>query len=260
MMQVVLLYLQHERERMRIMGIDNQELVDLLRKNIKEWNKWRSQHLNTAVDLSRANLIGADLSYATLTYAILSYAHLRGANLSYANLIGANLSYANLIGANLINADLSAADLSECIVNHTQFGDRDFRTIKDLDTIRHGGPSSLSINSIYESEGDIPEAFVRGTGAPDSFIEYMHALAARPIDYYTCFLSYSHEDQEFTKRLYADLQAEGVRCWYAPHELIQGDYYRDKIATSIRVYDKLILILTEHSVNSEWVEREVKML
>jgi hypothetical protein len=47
----------------------------------------------------------------------------------------------------------------------------------------------LSINSLYLSEGEIPETFLRGTSAPDSFIEYIHALAAKPIEYYTCFIS-----------------------------------------------------------------------
>jgi hypothetical protein len=55
--------------------------------------------------------------------------------------------------------------------------------VKGLKTVRHDAPSLLSINTIYLSEGDIPESFVRGTGAPDSFIEYMHALARKPFDW-----------------------------------------------------------------------------
>src|SRR5262249_37435403 len=58
-------------------------------------------------------------------------------------------------------------------------------------------------------------------------------------------------------RLYADLQSRGVRCWYAPHKLQPGDYYRHRIDESIRIYDKLVLILSKNSVESEWVEKEV---
>jgi hypothetical protein len=143
-------------------------------------------------------------------------------------------------------------------MNETTLGDRDLREVKGLETVRHKGPSPLSINTIFRSQGKIPEVFVQGTGAPDIFIEYMRALAAKPIEYYTCFISYSSKDQEFAERLYADLQHKGVRCWFAPHDLKIGDKFRTRIDESIRVHDKLLLVLSEHSVNSPWVEKEVE--
>jgi hypothetical protein len=59
--------------------------------------------------------------------------------------------------------------------------------------------------------------------------------------------------------LYSDLQSKGVRCWFAPEDLKIGDKTRLAIDESIRVYDKLLLILSEHSVASDWVEHEVEM-
>jgi hypothetical protein len=130
--------------------------------------------------------------------------------------------------------------------------------IKRLETIKHEGPSSLSINTIYLSEGDIPEVFMRGTGTPDIFIEYMHSLVGKPIEFYSCFISYSSKDQDFAQRLYNDLQGNNVRCWFAPEDLKIGDKFRVRIDESIRLYDKLLLILSEHSVRSPWVETEVE--
>lgn len=275
----------------------NQKQRSLLQQDVRKWNCWRQQHLNDTIDLRGADLSGSDLRFADLTAinlseANLSKTNLSGTNLCQADLTRVNLSEANLSGerwdrdtlevtyppialreatlseANLNKADLRRADLSftqlnganlnEARIAGTNFGDRDFRFLKGLETIKHEGPSPLSINSIYLSEGDIPEAFVRGTGAPDTFIEYMHALAAKPIEYYTCFLSYSHNDEEFAKRLYNDLQGNGVRCWFAPEELKGGDFYRHKIDESIRLYDKVLLLLSEHSVKSKWVEEEVE--
>ena len=48
----------------------------------------------------------------------------------------------------------------------------------------------------------------------------MRALVAAmsPIEFYSCFISYSSKDEEFAKRLHADLQSNGVRCWFAPEE------------------------------------------
>jgi hypothetical protein len=73
-----------------------------------------------------------------------------------------------------------------------------------------------------------------------------------------CFISYSTKDQSFAERLHADLQNKGVRCWFAPEDLRIGDKIRMGIDESIRKYDKLLLILSRHSVTSEWVEQEVE--
>ncbi|HLG63090.1 MAG TPA: toll/interleukin-1 receptor domain-containing protein [Ktedonosporobacter sp.] len=275
-----------------------QEHLKLIKQGVAAWNAWRQQHPEIRADLRNANLrrakfreadfsrakfsgaklseadfFGADLSEANLSRAYLIGADFFGADLSdtdlshvdlshadlrVADLIGANLSGANLSHADFFGADLSGADLSHARFWGTRLGDRDLRVMKGLETIQHNGPSALSINTIYQSEGDIPEVFVRGTGAPDSFLEYMRALAAKPIEYYTCFISYSSNDQDFAERLYADLQSNNVRCWYAPKDLKPGDFYRYQIEESIKVYDKLVLVLSQHSIKSKRVEEEVQ--
>lgn len=108
------------------------------------------------------------------------------------------------------------------------------------------------------SEGDIPEVFLQGAGVPDSIIEYMRSLVGKPIDYYSCFISYSSKDQDLAERLYADLQSKGVRCWFAPEDMKIGDKIRTRIDASIRRYDKLLLVLSENSIISDWVEKEVE--
>lgn len=104
----------------------NKKQVKLIKEGVKEWNKWRREHLEEQVDLSGANLIGADLVKANLGGANLSGVNLRGANLSGAVLEGANLVKAslyeanlvkaNLWGANLLGADLVKANLSEAFL------------------------------------------------------------------------------------------------------------------------------------------------
>ena len=224
-------------------------------------------------NLSSANLVGVNLSDANLSHTSLSRVHLvgailRDANLSHANLSHANLSDANLNGADLKRADLnnanlshvniSRADLSHAKVNRTIFGEIDLREVKGLETVEHSGPSHLSINTIFRSEGRIPEVFLRDTGAPDTFIEYMRSLVSQPIQYYTCFISYSNKDTEFVDRLYADLQSRNVRCWLDKEDLKIGDKFRKRIDEAIRFHDKLLLVLSEHSVGSGWVEKEVE--
>ena len=212
----------------------------------------------TDANLTYANLTDADLTYADLTDATLSNADLTDATLSSATLKGVTLSFATLSSANLSSADLSSADLSYARVGWTQFTGIDLRTVRGLETLEHEGPSSVGIDTIYLSQGDIPEAFLRQSGVPEDFLTYMRSLVAHPIEYYTCFISYSSRNQDFADRLYTDLQSKGVRCWFAPEDMKIGDKFRQRIDESIRLYDKLLLILSAHSVASWWVEYEVE--
>jgi hypothetical protein len=49
-----------------------------------------------------------------------------------------------------------------------------------------------------------------------------------------------------------------VRCWFAPEDLKIGDRIRVRIDESIRIFDKLLLVISEHSIFSDWVEQEVE--
>ena len=208
--------------------------------------------------LNNANFSHANLSHATLSAATLYRATLSSADLSTADLSDVNLRAATLSHTTLNNATLSHADLGNATVGYTSFVDVDLSVVKNLETVRHQAPSSIGIDTIYRSQGKIPEAFLRGAGVPDSFLEYMRSLVGNPIDYYSCFISYSSKDQAFAERLYADLQSKGVRCWYAPEDMDIGDKIRPRIEESIRLYDKLLLVLSEYSIASHWVAYEVE--
>ena len=209
-------------------------------------------------NLSNAHLVGTHLYSASLVLADLSHADLGGANLLQTFLSSTNLSHANLRNVNLSPTYLSDVNLSEATMGQTTFGDLDLREVKGLETVQHDRPSHVSINTVFLSQGHIPEVFLRGTGAPDSFIEYMRSLVSQPIQYYTCFISYSSKDAEFVDRLYTDLQHNNVRCWLDKEDLKIGDKFRNSIDEAIRFHDKLLLVLSKHSVESDWVETEVE--
>jgi len=204
-------------------------------------------------NLIGAKLINSNLSSVDLINSNLSRANLSGANLSSARLVSAKLSKANFFGTNLNNADFTAAQF-----NSTLFTDTDLSVAKGLDSAQHSGPSYISIDTLYKSGGNIPESFLRGCGVPDDFITYARSLVGKAIDFYSCFISYSSKNQAFAERLYADLQSKGVRCWFAPEDLKIGEKIRVGIDESIRLHDKLLLVLSKHSVESEWVEKEVE--
>jgi hypothetical protein len=226
-------------------------------------------------NLSAANLLGANLrgailyntklSQANLQEASLQGANLQGASLQGASLFGANLQAVNLDGANLAGANISGASLiganfTQARMSRTIIADVDLHDAQNLDTVVHSGPSTIGIDTLYRSGGEIPEVFLRGCGVPDPMIEYARALvvAAKPIQYYSVFISYSSADEEVAKRLYADLQAAGVRCWFAPEDLKIGDSIFEGIDQAIRLHEKLLIILSAASMASRWVQREVR--
>ena len=89
-------------------------------------------------------------------------------------------------------------------------------------------------------------------------IDYLPSLLNQPFQFYSCFISYASKDHAFAERLYADLQNKGVRCWFAPEDMKIGDRLRPRIDETIRVYDKLLLVLSQTSVVSPWVQQEVE--
>lgn len=235
--------------------------ADLSRANLNgadlKWANLNGANLNGA-DLSEAILGGANLNGADLSGANLSITNLVEANLTGADLSGANLTEADLSRANLSEADLSGADLSWADFGWSTFSGVDLSVAKGLDKVTHYGPSSIDIDTIYKSKGNIPKVFLRGAGVPKDFIEYVTLLARKPIELYSCFISYSTEDREFAERLHTDLQSRQVRCWFAPEHMKIGDKIRQTIDHTIRAYDKLLLVLSKHSIDSEWVEKEVE--
>lgn len=209
-------------------------------------------------NLSGANLCDADLRGATLVEANLSGAYLIRSDFRQTSMAYADLRGSDLRGADLCQANLLEADLSESKVADTNFANVNLGHVKGLETIRHAGPSFISINTIYYSKGKIPEVFLRGSGVPEGFVGYMHSLVGQAFEFYSCFISYSSKDQEFATRLHADLQSKGVRCWFAPEDLKIGDKLRASFDEAIRLHDKLMVILSEDSVKSAWVEKEVE--
>jgi uncharacterized protein YjbI with pentapeptide repeats len=227
----------------------NLSSANLSGADLREAHLWGT-HLRQA-DLSRANLSGADLRAADL-----SGTHLRQVDFSRANLSRAKLIEAKLIEANLSGADLRWADLSQASLWETNFGATNLRDAKGLAECDFVGPCILDSRAIQQS-GTLPLHFLRGCGLPESLIEYLPSLLNEAIQFFSCFISYSTKDQEFADRLHADLQNKGVRCWFAPRDIRGGRKIHEQIDEAIRVYDRLLLILSDASMDSPWVKTEI---
>jgi hypothetical protein len=259
----------------------NPEHLAILNQGVEVWNQWKRNNpkpdLSDAaiinyrlndIDFSGTDLQNADLSHSEFINTNFAFADLRGATLTYAtfrvasflgaNFSGANLSHSILALTNLSDARLNGTNFSEATLHRTVFGNNDLSEVKGLESVTHLDASTIGIDTIYKSGGNIPEVFLRGCGVPEDFIIYMHSLAGDPFPFYSCFISYTNQDREFARRLYSDLQNVGIRCWFAEENLKIGDQIRTSIDQAIRFHDKLLLVLSEHAIGSEWLKIEVE--
>ena len=218
----------------------------------------------TGTDLSFAKLAGANLDWAKLRDADLSGAKLSRANLNSADLVetilrGADLRNASLWDADLIGADLREANFTGAICAETSFDDIDLSTVIGLEHIEHRGPSWVGIETLFESAGRIPETFLRGCGVYGRFIDIIPSIVSKTTDSETCRISYDVEDEVFAKRLHARMRLAKLRVWLAPMQwkFAVGAYEETDLQT--HACDRLIVILSNHSMSSEWIEFELRI-
>jgi hypothetical protein len=95
---------------------------------------------------------------------------------------------------------------------------------------------------------------------PESLIRYIPSLVAsgEGIQFYSSFISYSSKDEEFARRLHGRMRDAHLRVWFAPEDVQGGRKLHEQIETAIRVYDKLLIVLSEASLQSEWVMDELR--
>lgn len=74
----------------------------------------------------------------------------------------------------------------------------------------------------------------------------------------SCFISHSSKDKEFVEQLNSSLRAAGVHVWYASEDLLPGKKLLDQIKKAINSFDRLLLVLSENSMSSDWVTTEIR--
>lgn len=255
--------------------------LDLNEANLKNANM-KNANLSWT-KLERANLSGARLYEANFYKAQLNKSNFNGAFLDRAN-----LRLADLREAMLLRVSLQHTDLYDAILLKTQFGGSTFDKTNicrinlseaiGLESAIHSSSSSIGSDTFLLSKGRIPIEFLRGCGLQDWEIEHsklykenlttdqiteinykvIELRGAKPINYFSTFISYSAADKDFVDKLYIDLQNNGIRCWYAPEDMKGGRKLHEQIFTAINLYEKLLIVLSQASINSKWVRTEIR--
>jgi uncharacterized protein YjbI with pentapeptide repeats len=238
----------------------------------------RGANLESA-NLDRAILSDANLTGANLTGAVLSRTNLTGANFTDTNLTGANFNGADLKRTNFSGATLEATDFYEavlnnvitvgarfsgCIAGYTVFQNCDLSEAEGLDRVRHDAPSTVGVDTLFRSGGTIPEAFLLGSGAPESLLAFQQSIKDAPPLGGEYFISCAEPDVPFAEKLQAGLRSHGVRSWVFA-ENFRGNALVDRRSTSeeeeverwVRPYDKLIIVCSQSGLDSETVRNDL---
>ncbi|MBF0378023.1 MAG: toll/interleukin-1 receptor domain-containing protein [Desulfamplus sp.] len=70
------------------------------------------------------------------------------------------------------------------------------------------------------------------------------------------FLSYSSKDKQFAQKIAQDLKDSGIKIWLDEWEIRVGDSISQKIQQGLEDADFIAVLLTCHSVDSGWVQKE----
>jgi len=72
------------------------------------------------------------------------------------------------------------------------------------------------------------------------------------------FISYASADKSIAKRLTSDLKESKIDVWFDEDQILVGDSITERIQDGLRSSDYIIVLLSENSVKSPWVNREIR--
>lgn len=155
----------------------NFDHIEILKKGVQTWNRWRNENPTVIPDLRGANLEGpeypimnginlsrADMTRAYAQFLYISGADLTGASLVEAQLWGTNFSSSRLTGANLSQACLRQAFLDNADLQHAEFIKADLSQACAMNTklyraqLREADMLYANLNSADLTEADLTDA------------------------------------------------------------------------------------------------------
>ncbi|NDV90430.1 TIR domain-containing protein [Alteromonas sp. 345S023] len=75
---------------------------------------------------------------------------------------------------------------------------------------------------------------------------------------YDTFISHASQDNGEALKICAFLEQQGLRCWVAPRDVDFSNHYPDEIVKGVRNSKSLILLLSEHTEDAQFVAMEVE--
>ncbi len=213
----------------------------------------------SSAQFKSARILDVDFVAAVLFKANFENALIGNANFNSTWLEQADFTQSIMMRTVFFDSILILTEFRKCVMDQNLFCRVNLSAALGLETVEFRRPCSLGFDTIIHSEGKLPEAFLRGCEVPEPISIQIPALihALEPIQFYSCFISYSHEDKDFARRLFSALKARRISCWLDEHKLLPGDDIFKRVDQGIRLWDKVLLCCSQHSLTSWWVDNEI---
>jgi hypothetical protein len=159
-----------------------------------------------------------------------------------------------IVGTNL--GDLLVIDVQGKIVEHERVSE----SVRDIAFLHNGRHIAVGCKNM-----DIHMFVNRVHAANGEYDDWEQRLRIQATTVYTStssltharvFISYASPDREFADRLERSLSSHGLQCWRDEHSLTVGRITK-QLHRAILKNDLLIVILSQASLNSDWVQWEV---
>jgi uncharacterized protein YjbI with pentapeptide repeats len=207
-------------------------------------------------NLRRSKWAPTSLHYVRAHNVDFSHAEFNGATLSHCQLQNTKFTKA-LIAAVFDSSDIRGADFEGSNIFASSFFNVDLSTARNMHLASYHADSRIDYQTIKLSES-VPTPLLAACGVAHFHIPYIDAISKNSAKHPSCFISYSVKDDRFIRRFRNELTNKGIRSWFAPRDLPFGGSTRDVIESQIKSHDRLIIVLSKSSLQSQWVQFEVE--
>jgi hypothetical protein len=209
---------------------------------------------------------GADFFGASFDRSVI-----HGTNFKGAFFVTSHWTTARTVGANFNDAIFGANTVARCHFVHCSF--EAVRVVQPVDIDYETASSSIgmSLRPLLDKTGISGDTrrhirrylrslqlFLTMLGIPRDAIRSYSGSENFLADHANVFISYSAKDEEFASALHNHLTVAGIETWFAPHSIQGGKRIIDQVSSAIERQKKLILILSENSISSDWVASEIR--
>ena len=174
------------------------------------------------------------------------------------------LNDADMFQTRVWGCTVNGTDFSGAALGYTVFQDCDLRNAVGLESVRHDAPSSIGVDTVYRSGGQIPGVFLSGSGVPGSISALQETIAAAGQTRGEIYISCRDDDEEFARRLSTDLEELGITTWVFS-ERVRGNALVSRLSSSdqeeierwLRNYDKLIVVASSRAIEYETILNDI---
>lgn len=117
----------------------------------------------------------------------------------------------------------------------------------------------VEVNDTHLLATKLAEIFLSENIIPYDQVDYQFKQTiTRKLPKSTIFISHSSIDKPFTRKLIAELSKDDLlSCWIDEKEILASDDIQKTITTSLHSSDYLLIVISENSAKSSWVNFEI---